>query len=78
MSARGALPPAQKLMLVGLAAVLVAAQIDQPFAQVAPLHHIPTTLLLLASPFLLKRWPLSNAAIACNVVFFVLHTIGGR
>lgn len=39
---------------------------------------MPTLLLLLAAPFLLRRWPLSNASLACIVVFFALHTIGGR
>jgi putative membrane protein len=72
------LPRAQAIMLALLAILLLAAQIDQPFPQVAPLHHIPTLLLLIAAPFALRRWPLSNAALGCAVLFFVLHTIGGR
>ena len=46
--------------------------------EVAPLHHIPTLLLLFAAPILLRRFPLSNASVACVVLFFALHTIGGR
>ena len=65
-------------MVVGLGFLLVLAQVRQPYPQVAPLHHLPTLALLLASPFLLRRWPLSNAAVACVAVFFALHTIGGR
>jgi putative membrane protein len=72
------LPRAQAIMLALLAILLLAAQIDQPFPQVAPLHHIPTLLLLLAAPFALRRWPLSNAAVGCFILFFALHTIGGR
>jgi putative membrane protein len=39
---------------------------------------LPTLLVLLAAPFALRRWPLSNAALACFVLFLALHTIGGR
>jgi len=42
------------------------------------LHHIPTLALLIASPFFLRRYPLSTPAVACVVAFFALHTIGGR
>jgi putative membrane protein len=73
-----ALPAAQKYMLAGLAALLLVVQIDQPYPAVAPLHHLPTLILLVAAPVLLGRWPLSNAAVACIAGFFALHTIGGR
>jgi putative membrane protein len=65
-------------MLAGLAALLLLVQIDQPYPAVAPLHHLPTLALLLAAPFLLRRRPLSDRALACIVLFFALHTIGGR
>jgi putative membrane protein len=39
---------------------------------------VPTVALLLASPLLLRRWPLSNGAVACVLAFFLLHTLGGR
>lgn len=61
-----------------LAIALVAAQVKQPYPEVAPLHHIPTLLLLVAAPWLLKRWPLSNLSLGCVVGFFLLHTLGGR
>lgn len=65
--------------LVGLLlAVVVLAQIDQPFADVALFHHLPTMLLIIASPTLLRRWPLSDAALGCVVAFFLIHTLGGR
>jgi len=72
------LPRAQRIMLAMLFLLLVLVQIRQPFPEVAPLHHIPTLLLLLAAPFALRRWPLSNAAVGCAVLFFALHTISGR
>jgi putative membrane protein len=65
-------------MLSALAVLLALVQVDQPYPSVAPLHHIPTLALLIASPFFLRRFPMSNAAIACVVTFFALHTIGGR
>jgi putative membrane protein len=65
-------------MIAALAALLLLAQVNQPFPEAAPLHHIPTLLLLLASPFLLRRWPLSNLSVGFIALFFALHTIGGR
>ena len=65
-------------MIAALTALLILVQVKQPFPEVAPLHHIPTLLLLLASPFLLRRWPLSNRSVALVALFFALHTIGGR
>ena len=65
-------------MIGGLLLLLALVQIRQPFPGVAPLHHLPTLALLLAAPFLLKRWPLSDASVACVALFLALHTIGGR
>jgi putative membrane protein len=73
-----ALPARQRLMLAGLALLLVLVQLKQPFPATAPLHHLQTLALLLAAPFLLRRCPLSDAALGCIVLFLVLHTIGGR
>lgn len=73
-----ALPARQRLMLAGLAVLLAVAQVKQPYPQTAPLHHLPTVALLLASPFLLRRRPLSDAAFACIILFLALHTVGGR
>src|SRR6476661_6064712 len=72
------LPRLQVAMISTLAALLLAVQIQQPYPSVAPLHHIPTLILLLASPFILRRWPMSNGAVISVVLFFALHTIGGR
>ena len=71
-------PHAQRAMILAPAALLLIAQVKQPFPEVAPLHHIPTLLLIAAAPFLLRRWPLSNASVASVALFFALHTIGGR
>src|SRR5688500_19040000 len=65
-------------MLAGLALLLILAQVKQPYPAVAPLHHLPTLVLLLAAPCLLRRRPLSDAALGCILLFFALHTIGGR
>jgi len=72
------LPRAQKQLLALLAALLLIAQIAQPYPEVALLQHIPTLVFLLASPSLLRRWPLSTAALACIIAFLALHTLGGR
>jgi putative membrane protein len=61
-----------------LAVALALAQVNQPYPEIAPLQHAPTLVLLLAAPWLLKRWPLSDGALGCIMVFFLLHTLGGR
>lgn len=68
----------QRGLLGLLLALLLAAQIAQPYPEVALLQHIPTLLVLIASPWLLRRWPLSTPALACIVAFLALHTLGGR
>ena len=65
-------------MIVALAIALVLANVRQPYPDIAPLQHIPTTMLILAAPFLLRRWPLSDGSVACVVAFFLLHTLAGR
>lgn len=71
-------PPAQRRLLGLLLIVLLLAQLDQPYPEIALLQHIPTVLLLVSAPALLRRWPLSTAAVACLVAFMALHTLGGR
>lgn len=65
-------------MLAVLALAVVLANIAQPYPDVAPLQHIPTVVLLLAAPFLLRRWPLSDGAVAAATGFMLLHTLAGR
>jgi len=65
-------------MIFALAVAVLAANLWQPFPEVAPLQHIPTLVLLLASPWLLRRWRLSNGSVAAIVAFFLLHTLAGR
>jgi putative membrane protein len=73
-----AIPHPQRWLLGLLLALLLLAQVDQPYPDIAPLQHIPTALLLIASPWLLRRWPLSTPALACIILFLALHTLGGR
>jgi len=65
-------------MLAVLAVALVLANVAQPYPDVAPLQHIPTVVLLLAAPFLLRRWPLSDGAVGAAIGFMLLHTLAGR
>lgn len=77
-SARRVPTKVQWAWLALLAIALALAQIDQPFPDVAPLHHGPTLAALIALPFLVKRWPVSDTAFGCVVLFLLLHTLGGR
>lgn len=70
--------PAQRRLIGTLLLLLLLAQIDQPYPEIALLQHIPTMLLIVAAPWLLRRWPLSTASVACIVLFMALHTLGGR
>jgi putative membrane protein len=72
------LPRAQQAMIALLAVAVAAANIDQPYPELAPLQHAPTVAVMLASPWLLRRWPLSNRSVACIFAFLLLHTLGGR
>ncbi|MDB5678094.1 DUF2238 domain-containing protein [Sphingomonas bacterium] len=73
-----ALPRRQFAALTVLAVAVALANVDQPYPAVAPLQHIPTVLLILAAPPLLRRWPLSNGAVWSVAAFFLLHTVAGR
>lgn len=72
------LPAAQRWMLILLAVAVALANVDAPIPYISPLHHAPTVALILAAPALLRRWPLTDGAVAYIFVFFLLHTIGGR
>lgn len=74
----GALPGAQKAMLALLLVAVAAANIAQPYPELAVLQHIPTVVVALAAPLLLKRWPISTRSVAALWVFWLLHTLGGR
>jgi len=65
-------------MLAVLALALVLANIAQPYPDVAPLQHIPTVVLLLVAPSLLRRWPLSDGAVGAGIGFMLIHTLAGR
>ncbi|KTE08231.1 DUF2238 domain-containing protein [Sphingopyxis sp. H115] len=78
MTADSPQPRSQKRLLGALLVLLLVAQIDQPYPEVALLQHIPTMLLIVAAPWLLRRWPLSTASVACIVAFMAFHTLGGR
>lgn len=72
------MPGAQRGMAAALIVAVALANVAQPYPTVAPLHHIPTVLLILAAPPLLARFPLSNRSVAAIVAFFLLHTLAGR
>lgn len=78
MTAAPVRPEVQKRLTGLLLILLLLAQIEQPYPEVALLQHLPTMLLIIASPWLLRRWPLSTASVACIVAFMALHTLGGR
>lgn len=74
----GALPASQLRMIIALAIAVALANVRQPYPDIAPLQHIPTVLLILTAPLLLRRWPLSDGSVGCVLAFLLLHTLAGR
>ena len=74
----GALPASQLRMVVALSIAVALANVRQPYPDIAPLQHVPTVLLILTAPLLLRRWPLSDGSVACVLAFLLLHTLAGR
>ncbi|WP_206244254.1 DUF2238 domain-containing protein [Novosphingobium terrae] len=72
------LPSRQLALLLMLIAAVVLANINQPYPDLAPLQHIPTALLIVAAPPLLRRFPLSDRSVGWLTGFFLLHTLAGR
>lgn len=72
------LPVAQRRMIALLLPAVGLANFAQPFPDLAPLQHGPTIALILAAPWLLRRWPLSDFAVGCLWLFLLLHTLGAR
>jgi len=73
-----ALPVRQRWMIVLLALGIILGTVKSPYPAVAPLHHVPTVFVVFVAPWLLRRWPLSDGAVAAILVFLLLHTLGGR
>ncbi|WP_327754769.1 DUF2238 domain-containing protein [Sphingobium sp. SJ10-10] len=71
-------PVVQRRIILLLIVAIIAANIDQPYPELAPLQHGPTVVLAFAAPWLLRRWPLSNGSVGCIFFFLLLHTLGGR
>lgn len=72
------LPKPQLVMLVVLALALATSLVQPPFPRDMLLQHLPTVLLIIALPFALRRYPLSNASVACIIGFLLLHVLGAR
>ncbi|MBU0555746.1 MAG: DUF2238 domain-containing protein [Alphaproteobacteria bacterium] len=77
-SLKNALPPLQWALLGSLLLAVALANINQPFPELAPLQHAPTVFLILAAPWLLRRWPLNTRSVTMIWLFLLLHTLGGR
>ncbi len=78
MASWRALPVRQRVMLALLAVAVLLANVAQPYPEIAPLQHIPTVLLLVGAPSLLRRWPLSDGAVGAVFGFCLIHTLAGR
>ncbi|WP_076071661.1 DUF2238 domain-containing protein [Sphingomonas montana] len=72
------LPALQVRLLWLLAVAMVAGSWGALYPRNTVLQTAPTLILLLAAAPLLRRWPMSDAAVGRIVLFFLLHTLGAR
>ena len=68
----------QTVVLCVVAAAMVLSWYHAPYPDEMYLQHIPTVAVLIVSPMLLRRFPLSNSATTCLGLFLLLHVLGAR
>lgn len=68
----------QKALLSIAALLLLLSCIGAPYPEQMYLQHIPTVVALAMLVVSSRRYPLSNAAFTCLVVFLMLHILGAR
>lgn len=68
----------QKILLSTAALLLLLSCIGAPYPEQMYLQHIPTVVALAALAIFSRRYPLSNAAFTCLVIFLMLHILGAR
>ena len=72
------MPRFQLAILALLAALLLLSLVGAPYPNETSLQHIPTVLVLLAWPWLARRYPLTNPAFLCIAGFLLLHIFAAR
>ncbi|OFX16020.1 MAG: hypothetical protein A2Z18_10395 [Armatimonadetes bacterium RBG_16_58_9] len=65
-------------MLCVIAATTALSWIHAPYPDQMYLQHIPTVVVLIASPIVARRFPLTNAAVTCLAAFLLLHVLAAR
>jgi putative membrane protein len=68
----------QRSLLATAAVLLVLGCLGAPYPEQMYLQHIPTVVALVTLAVLSRRYPLSNAAFTCLVVFLMFHILGAR
>lgn len=67
-----------KALLSIAALLLLVSCIGAPYPEQMYLQHIPTAVALALLAISSRRYPLSNAAFTCLVVFLMFHILGAR
>jgi putative membrane protein len=70
--------PYPKALLSTAALLLLISCIGAPYPEQMYLQHIPTVVALALLAISGRRYPLSNAAFTCLVVFLMFHILGAR
>src|SRR5262245_49956850 len=68
----------QTLTLSAIAAAMFVSWYHARYPDQMYLQHIPTITVLIVSPILLRRFPLTTSATTCLGIFLLLHVLGAR
>jgi putative membrane protein len=68
----------QHLLLAFVGSAMLASWIRAPYPDQMYLQHIPTVAVLLAWVPLIRRFPLTDAALTCLAAFLLLHVLAAR
>jgi putative membrane protein len=71
--------PRWQAAVIGFLVVALAVSVIHPlYPQQMFLQHIPTIAALIGFPFIVRRYPISNATATCLAIFLLLHIVGAR
>lgn len=68
----------QRHLLWAIAALAALSFLSAPYPRDMVLQHLPTAAVLLAWPFLARRFPVSNTAATGLAAFLLLHVVAAR
>jgi putative membrane protein len=72
------MPRYQKTLLAAAVFLMVLSSFGSPYPEQMALQHIPTVAAFTLLALTARRYPLSNAAFTCLILFLLFHILGAR